>query len=85
MQVSAKVTQEILPTIEPSPTSREKSDCEIIPKELQVAQEEVQKAKQALADFLEPTIIATNNGAVSDKTFDEIVREGIEKAKRKRR
>ena len=85
MQVSAKVTQEIFPTIKPSPTSREKSDCETIPNELQVAQEEVQKAKKALSDFLRPTINAANNGAVSDKTFDEIVKEGKEKAKRKLR
>ena len=82
MQVSFKVTPEVSHSIETSTPSQEKSPREIIPDTYRAEYEEVQKAKKALADFLEPTIVAANNGAVIDKTFGEIVQVGKEKAKK---
>ena len=43
----------------------------------------VQQAKNELAKFLEPTIKELRNGIVSEKTFDEIVNEVLEKATHK--
>ena len=83
MQVSLKVSPDASHSIETSTPLQEKSSCEIVPDKYRPEYEEVQKAKKALADFLEPTIVAANNGAVTDKTFNEIVQEGKEKAKRK--
>ena len=83
MQVSIEVTPEESHFVKTSESSQVKPACEILSEKLQAEYEEEQRAIKEMEDFLEPTIIAAKNGAVSDKTFKEIVSEGLEKAKRR--
>ena len=64
-----------------SASLRGKSIDNFVVDEIQSLSEDDQRAIKELDGFLEPTIIAANNGSASDKTFKELVIEGIEKAK----
>ena len=55
-----------------------KSDCEMTPDELQVENEEVQRAKKTLADFLKPAVMAAKSGELSEKTPDEIFKVAMD-------
>ena len=68
-----------------SSSTDEMSACESLTDKLLAEYEEEQRAIKELDELLEPTIIAINNGEVSVKSFDEIVKEGKEKAKRRLR
>ena len=81
MQVSIDLKPEVYKYFEFSALSLGKSISELISAKLQADYEELQKANKALADFLKPSIIAARKGEVSDKTFKELVKEGLEKAK----
>ena len=78
MQESVEDTLEESQSDEFIQRTRNKSDCEITPDELRVEYEEVQRAKKALADFLEPAVTAAKNGELSEKTPDEIFKEVID-------
>ena len=76
MQVSIEVaTKGAAKLNEPFQPSKVKSDCEINSDKLKAAHEEVQRARKALADLLEPAVMAAKNGELSDKTPDEIFEE----------
>ena len=81
MQISVKVTPEESQYLESSSQPQENSAGEVLVDKLRAEYEDEQRAIKELDDFLEPTIIAAKNGAVSDKTVEEIVKEAIEKAK----
>ena len=81
MHILVKVTPEESQYLESSSQPQENSTSEILVDKLRAEYEDEQRAIKELDDFLEPTIIAAKNGAVSDKTVDEIVKEAIEKAK----
>ena len=63
---------------------KKKSTCEIDSDNFRNEYEEVQRAKKALANFLEPTITAVKNGEISKKTAEEIVKETREEIARER-
>ena len=85
MQTSLEVSSVETKTSEtPSPTNK-KLACEALTDKLQAEYEEEQRTIKELDELLEPTIVAINNGEVSDKSFEEIVKEGKEKAKRRLR
>ena len=81
MSVSVGVTSVESQSVESSSLSREKLALETKSDKLRDAQEEVQRAKKALADFLEPAITAAKNEKLSKKTPDEIFKEAIEEVK----
>ena len=81
VQISVKVTPEESQYLESSSQPQENSASEILVDKLRAEYEDEQRAIKELDDFLEPTIIAMKNGAVSDKTGEEIVKEAIEEAK----
>ena len=85
MQVSDEITfpDETQSVDSLSPT-QEKSPCELDSDKFRDEYEEVQRAKKALANFLEPTIKAIKNGEISKKTAEEIVKETREKIARER-
>ncbi len=85
MQVSTRVSTEYDQYNESSSQSQKELPNDTLVTKLRTDEEEEKRANKALADFLEPTIIALKNGEVADKSFDEIVKEGKEKVKRRRR
>ena len=78
MQVSVDFTPELYQYIESSASSLGKSISEIITEKFQAEFDEEQQAIRELVDYLEPDIIAANNGNVSKKTFKEIVKEALD-------
>ena len=82
MQVSSEVSSvETKKNSDTSSPTVEKSTCETLTDKLQAEYDEEQRVIKELDELLEPTIIAINNGEVSGKSFDEIVKESKEKAK----
>ena len=79
MQVSIDVKPEIYQYLESTASTLGKSIGDIISEKFQPECDEVQQAKKELAEFLEPTINELKNGIVSEKTFDEIVNEALER------
>ena len=85
MQVSVEMpSSDESQSVESLSQIQEKSSDEVNSDNFQVQYEKVQRAKKALADFLEPTIIAAKNGKVSDKTAEEIVKETMEEIAREK-
>ena len=84
MQVSVEVTSEVSQYVKTSESTQEKPACEILVEKLRFEYEEEQRAIKGMDDFLEPTIIAAKNGAVSKKTAEEIVKETLEEIARER-
>ena len=83
MQVSIEVKPELYQYMELTASLLGKSISEIIAEKFQPEFEEEQQARNELVKFLEPTIKELRNGIVSEKTFDEIVKEALEKVTHK--
>ena len=78
MQLSLNIKPELYQQMETSASLRGKSIDNFVVDEIQSLCEDEQRAIKELDDFLKPTIIAANNGHVSDKTPDEIFKEVME-------
>ena len=79
MQISIEINTKEFRNVESLVSSQEKSASDILSEKLQSEYEEFQRGNKALADYLEPTIIALKNGEFVDQTAEEIVREVLEK------
>ena len=78
MQVSVEVTPEVSKFIETSTKSdKAKSVTEFLTDKLRTEYDEEQRAKKALATFLEPAVKAAKNGEVLEVTIEDIVREAF--------
>ena len=78
MQVSVEVTPEVSKHIESlTPSDNSKSIAEILTDKLRAEYDEEQRAKKALAEFLEPAVNAAKNGDVLEVTIEDIVKEAF--------
>ena len=78
MQLSLNVKPELYQQMEKLASFRGKPISDFVIDEIQSLCDEEQRANKALADFLEPTVKALNNGEVVNQTAEEIVKETLE-------
>ena len=78
MQLSFNVKPELYQQIEELASINGQSIDDFVVEEIQSVCEEKQQAIKDLDELLEPAVIALNNGEVSDKTPDEILKEVME-------
>ena len=84
MRITLIVKPDLYQLIAKSASFHGKSIDDFVVGQIQSVCEVEQRAIKELDDFLEPTIIALDNGEISDKTFDEIVNEALEEIARER-
>ena len=78
MQVSVEVTSEVSKFIETSTTlNKAKSVTEVLTDKLRTEYDDEQRAKKALAKFLEPAVKAAKNGDVLEVSIEDIVKEAF--------
>ena len=79
MQVSLNITSDFYQQLESSASVIGKSISDFMTDLVQSGYEE-HLATSELDDLLEPSVKAAKMGIVSDKTFDEVAKEALEKA-----
>ena len=78
MRITLSVKPKLYQQIEELASINGQSIDDFVVDEIQSVCEEKQQAIKDLDDLLEPAVIALNNGEVSDKTPDEILKEVME-------